>query len=148
MITIERQISIDIGRIIKTTPKDDLRKPLLKYIEEKFYPRQAIMERPEENACLRPSLIIGKVAGFYAIGRDALIGPSRKRNIAYARRVCMTLLTAHTRLSLQAIGDMMGNRDHTTVIAARKVLEDEMDVYPEVRREVESLRAQITKSTI
>ncbi len=62
-----------------------------------------------------PSAILHATASFYQVSPAALGGPSRERTTVHARHVAMYLLRAHTALSLQQIGRLLGNRDHTTV---------------------------------
>ena len=62
-----------------------------------------------------PSALIHATASFFQIPPAALASPSRERATAYARHVAMYLLRQETGLSLQQIGRMLGNRDHTTV---------------------------------
>jgi chromosomal replication initiator protein len=62
-----------------------------------------------------PSTILHATASFYQVSPAALGGPSRERTTVHARHVAMYLLRAHTALSLQQIGRLLGNRDHTTV---------------------------------
>ena len=63
----------------------------------------------------RSSSLIHATASFYQVSAAALAGRTRERTIVHARHVAMYLLREHTSLSLQQIGRLLGNRDHTTV---------------------------------
>jgi chromosomal replication initiator protein len=56
----------------------------------------------------------------------------------------MYLSTQLTGLSLVAIGQAYGGRDHGTVIHARKTVGNQMEVDTNVRRSVEFLKTQLS----
>ena len=63
-----------------------------------------------------PEDILHNVASYFNTSPDALRGPSRTKAIAEARHLAMYLLREDAQLSLKAIGRLLGNRDHSTVI--------------------------------
>jgi chromosomal replication initiation ATPase DnaA len=73
-----------------------------------------------------------------------LLGASRKRSIATARKILYRALTA-TDMSLSEIGEFLGGRDHSTVTSGCRALQDEMDVTPTLRAEVERIDALVKK---
>ncbi len=62
-----------------------------------------------------PHSIINTVADYYHVQPKEITSGGRKAHIAFARQVAMFLCRKFTSLSLEAIGDVFGNRDHTTV---------------------------------
>jgi len=65
---------------------------------------------------LEPGEILERVAIYYGVTREDLLGPRRSREVALARQVAMYLVRELTSLSLPQIGREVGNRDHTTVL--------------------------------
>ncbi len=63
-----------------------------------------------------PAQLIRVVARHYSLSEDDLKGPSRSRQIVTARHIAMFLLREETSLSLPQIGQLLGGRDHTTVM--------------------------------
>ncbi len=61
-------------------------------------------------------VIMQSVAEYYSITVDDLIRPIRRREIAIPRQIAMYLTRELTNLSLPQIGQVFGNRDHTTVL--------------------------------
>ena len=57
-----------------------------------------------------------QVANYYSITVDDLIRPTRRREIAVPRQIAMYITRDLTNLSLPQIGQVFGNRDHTTVL--------------------------------
>lgn len=67
-------------------------------------------------------LIMKTVADYYRIKISDLLGKKRTRNIARPRQMAMALAKELTTLSLPAIGDAFGGRDHTTVMHAVRTI--------------------------
>lgn len=86
--------------------------------------------------------IMRKVAERYNLRMDEMTGKRRTANIAWPRQIAMFMSTRLTDLSLVAIGQAFGGRDHGTVIHARKTVEGRMEVDPKEKRAIEALLAQ------
>ncbi len=63
-----------------------------------------------------PDFIMDIVTEQYGISVDDIISKKKNKEIAIPRQICMYLCRKYTEYSLKNIGDMMGSRDHTTVI--------------------------------
>ena len=63
-----------------------------------------------------PQLIMQTVADYYGITVNDLIRQTRRREITVPRQIAMYLTRDMTNLSLPQIGQVFGNRDHTTVL--------------------------------
>lgn len=72
------------------------------------------------------SKIVEAVAAQEGIGVEDLIGQNRSAKIAIPRQLAMYLLREYNQISLPQIGEMLGGRDHTTIMyGIKKVEEDE-----------------------
>jgi chromosomal replication initiator protein len=65
---------------------------------------------------LMPQDIIDAVAGHFRIDLDDMRGSSRSQKNVVPRQVAMYLIRELTRISLVDIGDVLGGRDHTTIM--------------------------------
>jgi chromosomal replication initiator protein len=75
---------------------------------------------------ISPSKVIEAVATSEGVGVDDLLGQNRSAKIAIPRQLAMYILREFSEISLPQIGELLGGRDHTTVLyAAKKVDEDE-----------------------
>ena len=79
----------------------------------------------EQNIII-PNDIIAEVSKYYSITPSDLFGSSRQQAVAQARQIAMYLIREQTNLSLPKIGQLFGNRDHTTVMYANKKVTDLM----------------------
>jgi chromosomal replication initiator protein len=59
-----------------------------------------------------------RVAEFYDISHDEIIGKKRSQNLVLPRQIAMRLCQIFTESSLNQIGAKFGGRDHTTVMHA------------------------------
>ena len=68
--------------------------------------------------------IVETAARTFEVSRAALLRRSRQRHIVQARQaLAWALRQTHPELSLAAIGDLLGGRDHTTVMWALEAAE-------------------------
>jgi chromosomal replication initiator protein len=75
---------------------------------------------------LPPNKILEEVAAIEGVKVDDLIGQNRSAKIALPRQMAMYLLRELNDISLPQIGELLGGRDHTTVMhAIRKIDMDE-----------------------
>jgi len=76
----------------------------------------SILDPPIEKIATSPEIILDVVTTELKISLADLQGTSRRREISTARQIAMYLMRQHTSLSLPRIGDVLGGKDHTTVI--------------------------------
>lgn len=86
--------------------------------------------------------VVDMVCRFYEIKPDAILSKTRRREIVWARHVAMVLVGENSRLSVTSIGRYF-QRDHTTVLHARKAVRDLCDTNEVLRGEVMELSAAI-----
>jgi chromosomal replication initiation ATPase DnaA len=93
------------------------------------------------DAAPAPSVrrIINATARLHGLAAADLTGPSRRRQMAWARGVAMYLARTLTGQSLQSIGRAFGDRDHTTVLHGIRVTEERRSRDPAVAAEIERL---------
>lgn len=97
----------------------------------------------EEDRHISPTDIIDITAKYYKLSVDDLYGSSRSQTIALARQIAMYLCRELTSLSLPKIGQLFGNRDHTTVMYANKKIETWMKERRSIYSTVTDLTNQI-----
>ena len=96
-----------------------------------------------EDTVIAPIEIINAVASYYKITVDEIVGNSRTAAIAMARQIAMYLCREMTNLSLPKIGQLFGNRDHTTVMYANRKVADWMKERRHVYNHVSEIMNRI-----
>lgn len=84
----------------------------------------------EYQRSVLPQISVGKiikvVAEYYHLKPEDLRSSSRRHDVAYARQIAIYLARKLTSLSLSALGQEFGNRDHTTILHGLKKVEKKM----------------------
>lgn len=89
---------------------------------------------------LTPELIVAAVARQYDLEEDRLIARDRSREVALPRQVAMYLIREETDASLPKIGEVLGGRDHTTILYGCEKINERLDTDDQLRRQVMSIR--------
>jgi chromosomal replication initiator protein len=87
--------------------------------------------------------VVDVVALAFGISGDQLLGRDRSRGVALPRQVAMYLLREETRSSLPQIGNVIGGRDHTTVMYACDKVADMIERDDRFRRQIIQIREQL-----
>ncbi|GHV55896.1 chromosomal replication initiator protein DnaA [Bacteroidia bacterium] len=84
------------------------------------------------------------VSTYFKIDIDQIHSKSRKREIVQARQVTMFLSKKYTDHSYSHIGNMVGKRDHATVLHACKTIQDSLDIDKGFRLTMKDIEMQLT----
>ena len=90
---------------------------------------------------LSPEAIVQAVATYFQISREDLLGKTRRRSIAHPRQIAMYLLREETSLSLPQIGELLGGRDHTTIMHGYEKIARQIAQDPTLKRQIEEIRS-------
>ncbi len=77
-----------------------------------------------------PEIIIRETARYYSLTGDEIRGQNRSKQITKARQVSMYLMRSLTNLTLQDIGAEYQDRNHATVLASIRKVEDMVKTDP------------------
>lgn len=92
---------------------------------------------------VRPIKIISTVAKYFDYKNKELLGSSRKADLVEARHIAMYLLRDTLGLQFAKVGEIMGGRDHTTVMHAVEKMESEIKEKTELRRKVMAVKQSL-----
>jgi chromosomal replication initiator protein len=74
---------------------------------------------------------------------EVLESSSRRKPIAYARQVAMYLAREETDASLAEIGEVLGGRDHSTILYGVEKISELVESDDNVRREIIAIRERL-----
>jgi len=100
----------------------------------------------DEDNVIAPVDIINHTAAYFKLTVDDLYGSSRSQAVATARQIAMYLCRELTNLSLPKIGQLFGNRDHTTVMYANKKITELMKERRSIYNQVTELTSRIKQN--
>jgi len=90
----------------------------------------------EKRQHLHADDVIDYVCSYYKIKTTQLKGPRRTASLVKARQVAMYLLYTELRLTLVEIGNLLGGRDHTTIIHGVDKMKDLVDKKERVTEDI------------
>lgn len=90
-----------------------------------------------------PEILVRMVCANYdQVSYELLISRSRKKPLPEIRQICCVVLKENTKLTLQRIANILGLREHSTVLNSVNRTSDLMDVYPKYREKVNKIKAE------
>jgi chromosomal replication initiator protein len=92
---------------------------------------------------VEPDEIIQTVATSFGISKEQMMGRGRTRQIALPRQIAMYLLREEAHFSLPQVGEIIGGRDHTTVMYACDKVADLLETDHRLRRQVVDIRENL-----
>lgn len=87
--------------------------------------------------------ILKCICSYYKVEAGVLFSTSRVKNIAWPRHVAMYLLRTELDMSLPQIGQLLGGRDHTTVIHGVDKVTHLLADDETVRKQITDVRTQL-----
>lgn len=98
---------------------------------------------PEKPREITPQSIIEVVAEHYQISIDQMVSKNRSNVIAKPRQIAMYLCKKMTDSPLEAIGKLLGGRDHSTIIHGANKISEEVDKNPDLKAQIETIEKKI-----
>lgn len=98
---------------------------------------------PDKPREITPQLIIEVVSEHFHISVDQMISKNRSRDIAKPRQIAMYLCKNMTSSPLDSIGQLLGGRDHSTIIHGIKSVTEEYENNESTRDLIETIKKKI-----
>lgn len=92
---------------------------------------------------VRPIQLISAVAKHFDFKNKDIVGKSRRADLVLARHIAIYLLRGELGLQLTKVGELMGGRDHTTIMHAEDKIKQEIDVNNSIRNHIVALKQEI-----
>jgi chromosomal replication initiator protein len=105
----------------------------------------ALADMMPKNRHILPNTIIDVVASEYGIEKERLLSKDRSKEIVLPRQVAMYLIREDTSASLLEIGNLLGGRDHSTVMYGCDKINDLLEQNDGLRRQVMSIRQRLSQ---
>lgn len=87
--------------------------------------------------------VLKTICTYYGIKMVDLKGPSRVKEFVVPRQISMYLLKQYTATPYMAIGDLLGNRDHTTVMHGALKIESELTNDHKLKQDVYNIKKSL-----
>ncbi|MBQ8096671.1 MAG: chromosomal replication initiator protein DnaA [Prevotella sp.] len=83
--------------------------------------------------------ITEKVCQHFGVPQQQVFSKSRKRELVQARQICMYLAQKYTKMPASRIGQLIGGRDHSTVLHSCSTVESRLKVDKAFESEISSI---------
>ncbi|MBQ6549832.1 MAG: chromosomal replication initiator protein DnaA [Lachnospiraceae bacterium] len=101
---------------------------------------------PDEEKKLTPEYIIQVVAEHYGVRSEDIKSQRRNKEIVLPRQISMYLIRLFNDITLQDVGKILGNRDHSTIIHGFDKITNEMVRNPDLKNTVDILKKKLNQS--
>lgn len=89
-------------------------------------------QSPKKTLTIDYKQVLSTICSFFDLNLKDLTGPKRQKEYVLPRHMAMYFLSEELRLTVEKIGELMGGRDHTTVMHARdkirKLIQNDREV--------------------
>ena len=108
--------------------------------------RPLLGARPQAKKVPSADNVIDTICTYYNIKPTQLKGAKRSALLVKPRHICMFLLKEEARLTYVEIGNVLGGRDHTTVMHGVEKVQKNVDKEVEVKEEILYIKRQIAEN--
>ncbi|MBU1031842.1 chromosomal replication initiator protein DnaA [Patescibacteria group bacterium] len=91
-----------------------------------------------------PKQVLSVVCSYFDITLKELTGPGRQKGVVMPRHVAMFILSEELNLTVEKIGQILGGRDHTTIMHGR----DKMKKLINTDREIQRILIEVKQKMI
>jgi chromosomal replication initiator protein len=98
---------------------------------------------PDKPREITPQLIIEVVSEHFHISVDQMMSRNRSSDIVKPRQIAMYLCKNMSSTSLDAVGALLGGRDHSTIIHGVKKMTEEYETNEATRTLIETIKKKI-----
>lgn len=102
----------------------------------------------QESFFLHPDTIVDAICSFYNIKSTQLKGTKRDSFLVGPRHICMFLLKEETRLTYVEIGNLLGGRDHTTVMHAVEKIKALTSTSEKINEEILFIKRKLKENIL
>ncbi len=97
----------------------------------------------EKRSHLHADDVIATVCEFYNVKSTQLKSPKRDAGLVRARQVCMYILKTELGITLSEIGNLLGGRDHTTVMHGVEKMQDLVENRAKVNEDITGITKRL-----
>lgn len=132
------------GRLTKVIFASKLHEEPISLSLAKLALSESVNEETEPED-ITPDKIVNTVCTYYKQRKDDLLGKGKKADLVKARQICAYLLCEMLSLPLVSVGNILGGRDHTTIMYARDKMEKMASLNDKIAKEIDDIKSIILK---
>ena len=99
----------------------------------------------EDQEDVTPEKILSAVCAYFKQKREDLIGKGKRADLVKARQICAYIMCDMLSLPLVSVGNILGGRDHTTIMYARDKMEKLASLNDRIAKEIDDIKNIVLK---
>jgi chromosomal replication initiator protein len=115
----------------------------LNFVQNFLNPDKNSSLNPFSSSKINPRHLISVCAKTFNIKTSDLCGPSRKKDLVYARHLTAYILITEANLSLEEVGRLLGGRDHTSIMHARDKIHQDLSTNPQTTKLINQIKSSL-----
>lgn len=128
------------GKLIQMIQINKL-SPLTEQVAQRYLGTPKSMQN---NQILDSNKVISGINQYFNINPQDLTGPRRQKELVLPRQIAMYILYEDCKLPFEKIGQLLGGRDHTTVMHGVEKIKQVIQKDLEIQRMVGEIKTQLT----
>ncbi|MBI2039699.1 chromosomal replication initiator protein DnaA [Candidatus Microgenomates bacterium] len=92
---------------------------------------------------IEPKQVLEAVCDYFNLTQKDLIGAKRQKELVFPRHMAMFILSEHLNITVEKIGQILGKRDHTTVMHGRDKIKNLVSTDREIQRMLSEIRGRL-----
>jgi chromosomal replication initiator protein len=97
---------------------------------------------------IQPNHVVDLVARKFGLTADKLLGRDRTKEVALPRQIAMYLLREEAKISFPQIGEVLGGRDHSTVMSAYEKIKEQIHADRRLEQDIVSIKQQLYNQSV
>jgi len=95
------------------------------------------------STTITPRHLVSVCAKHFGVKTGDLCGKGRQKEIVQARHITAYLLLTEIKLPLKQVGQILGGRDHTSIMHARDKIHTQLSTNPPIRRLINQIKKSL-----
>ncbi|MCL4274770.1 MAG: chromosomal replication initiator protein DnaA [Anaerolineales bacterium] len=97
---------------------------------------------------IEPAYVLDLVARKFGLTSETLLGRDRTKDVARSRQIAMYLLREEAKISFPQIGEVLGGRDHSTIMSAYEKIKEQLHADRKLEQDIISLKQQLYEQAV
>lgn len=108
----------------------------------------ALADLMPSRADIEPAHVVDLVARKFGLTSEKLLGRDRTKEVALPRQIAMYLLREEAKISFPQIGEVLGGRDHSTVMSAYEKIKEQIHADRRLEQDIVSIKQQLYNQSV
>lgn len=101
------------------------------------------LDKPQPTTKLDQRRVLSQINQYFNLNMPDLLGPRRQKGLVLPRQIAMYILYKDCQLPFEKIGEILGGRDHTTIMHGVEKIEQAQGRDREIQRMVLEIKQQL-----